>query len=336
VADILKGLVGGGSTFLFAWVLPSAIALAALDITVFRRLGIDAALGITALGFGEQALLLGLAATVLGLVMNALSTPMYRLLEGYLLPGWLRQRLTEGQHRLRQSIEHQVETASGVDRNLYQERLRRFPRDPDQTAPTSLGNALRAFETYGFDRFRMDSQLFWSELVGLASDSLRKELEMARSSVDFFVAATWLSAIVGVVASVAAFMVRPGPDGGILAVGVASLILSPISYRSAVASSAYWDSTVRALVNLGRLPLAKALGLDMPATIQEERRMWNRTALYNYFGPDEGRSARMNEFRLGATKAPTASAPVPAPKTEAPAESSATATSPTEVSEAAS
>jgi hypothetical protein len=300
VADILKGLIGGsGPTFLIAWVFPSGIALTVLYALDKGRLGIDTLLGTNA-GPAEHALVLATAAAGVGLIMNALSTPMYRLLEGYLFPGAIQQPLIARERRRREAIEKRVETASGIGLSLLQERLQRFPRIDEQTAPTRLGNALRAFETYAVDRYRLDSQMFWNELYAVVPDNLRKELDLARSSVDLFVASTYLSTAVGIVLTSAALLATPGPDLGLLAVGLAGFLLARIWYRSAVSSTSYWDSTVRALVNVGRAPLATALGLVLPPSIERERKMWALVVRFAYYGFEEGSAVRLDEFRISA------------------------------------
>lgn len=298
MADILKGLIGGsGPTFVLAWVFPSAIAVSVLYVLDRGRLGIDTLLG-SAGGLLEHAIVLAAAAAAIGLVMNALATPMYRLLEGYTLPEAVRRRLIDSERRRRDAIKKRAETASGVDLSLLQERLQRFPSIDEQTAPTRLGNALRAFETYAVARYWLDSQHFWNELVAVAPDNLRKELDLARSSVDFFVAATYLSVAVGGIAGVAALTAPGGPDLPQLLVGLVSIALSYVWYRAAVSSTSYWDSTVRALVNLGRAPLAASLGLRLPETIEAERKMWALVVRFSYYGFDEGSAVRLNEFRV--------------------------------------
>jgi hypothetical protein len=42
----------------------------------------------------------------------------------------------------------------------------------------------------------------------------------------------------------------------------------------AVISTSYYANTVQALVNLGRIKLANEIGLEIPRSIDHERRMW--------------------------------------------------------------
>src|SRR6478672_9794521 len=100
MSDLLKGLTGGSWSLLFAWVLPSALALGAIWILIYPLLAnvpISVAIGsapaaasaatgsnalvATGLSFGDRCLILLVISFALGLVLNAISTPLYRLLE---------------------------------------------------------------------------------------------------------------------------------------------------------------------------------------------------------------------------------------------------------------
>lgn len=307
MADILSGLVGSGPAFIFAWVFPSGVATALFVITVLRPLGLDGRLGIASLDPAGQALALGLAATAIGLVMNALSAPLYRLLEGYLWwPASLRRWGTNRARRRRAELDRRAQEGSGIERNLAQERLQRYPLSDEQIAPTRLGNAIRAFETYGKQRYRLDSQILWIDLIAVAPESLRKELETARSSVDFFVASCYLSLLFAVGSVVSLVFAPSGPKPEVAIAGVVGVLLVPIAYRSAVASCSYWDACVRALVDTGRQPLASALSLDLPHTIARERAMWDLVVAFSYYGFEERWAHRLDEFRVGAGQATAA------------------------------
>ncbi len=180
--------------------------------------------------------------------MSALSTPLYRLLEGYTWPAGLRRRGIERARMRRQSIERRLKEVAGLDRALMLERP-----------------------------------------------------------------ATYLSAGLGAAACVTAVVAPQGPDAGVLAIGIGSLILVPIWYRSAASSSTYWDATVRALVNVGRVPLATALGLQLPVSVEQERRMWELVVAFDYYGFNARWADRLIEFRVGAEAASNAVAGDPLP-----------------------
>jgi hypothetical protein len=301
MADLLGGVTSSGWLFLFAWVLPSSIfvsGVATLVLPALRDLIAPEAAILASFAFVEQSLILGFLALVLGLVMGAASTPLYRLLEGYTWPRRLRRWGTERQRskkaRIAESIE---ELEDGLEKALRYEELQRFPSDPE-VAPTRLGNALRAFETYGVDRYKLDSQSFWTELLTVAPEGLRTELARARASVDFFVASTYLSATLGVLA-VASGLVVESSGVGLVLLGVVALVLSPGCYRLAVTSTTYWASTVRALVNLGRRDLASGCGLCLPHELEREREMWQLLAAFVFYPYDKEWADQLDEFRSG-------------------------------------
>ncbi|MCM8554277.1 hypothetical protein [Streptomyces sp. STCH 565 A] len=177
------------------WILPTAINLAVLAIAIGRSLRqvpfADHVFGASA---GTKALLLLTASVLMGLILNALQIPLYRILEGYLL--WparlyarrsrhhrehrreLADRLTRTRFARRSAAERAqsrdtaqglAETAASGPPDLYDdvatatqqallgERLARYPVQDDQITPTRLGNAIRRLEEYGYDRYRLDS-----------------------------------------------------------------------------------------------------------------------------------------------------------------------------------
>ncbi|MFE7594666.1 hypothetical protein ACFU6K_35205 [Kitasatospora sp. NPDC057512] len=88
----------------------------------------------------------------------------------------------------------------------------------------------------------------------------------------------------------------------LLATAIA-LLLTPVWYRCAVSATDSWASTVRALVNTGRKPLAEALGLALPATLDEERTMWTAVTRQT-LRPFGDRSDALDIFRSSPTPTP--------------------------------
>ena len=303
MTDLLKGLTGGGWAGLFAWIFPTAISLTLFTVLVYAQL-FDAPLRgpFDELSLAEQtAAVMGIAAAI-GFVLNALSTPLYRVLEGYAWPQKLLAFAARRQRELKAELEAEERAAAskGWERGLLLEKLSRFPLDDDQVAPTRLGNALRAFETYGKTRYNLDSQTLWTELCSVVPKSLQDELERSRATVDFFVALIYLSFILGSLAIVGA-VAYPGHPGAYV-YGAISLISTPVWYSMAVTSSSYWSSTVQALVNLGRTKLAEELGLEIPTTLSEEHAMWGLVTGFVYYG-DTYTGEQLDAFRKGAAAA---------------------------------
>ncbi|MGN9792262.1 hypothetical protein ACTMTU_14360 [Streptomyces sp. OZ13] len=278
MGDIAKGVLGGGWSLVVGWVLPAALNLAVFLFAVAPSLRGTALMErIRPESSANTALLLLVASVMFGLLLNSLQAPLYRLLEGYLL--WPRRAYDRGcriQRARRQRIADRIAgagTRAPIQAALLQERLARYPAADEQIAPTRLGNAIRRFEEYGYDRYRLDTQVLWNELTGTAPKELGRQVDTARSSADFFVALLYGHVVIA--AAALASLPFEGADVPLLAVTATVLtVLIPAWYRAAVTATDEWAAAVRALVNAGRKPLADALGLVLPQELGKEREMW--------------------------------------------------------------
>jgi hypothetical protein len=285
----------------------------------------------------DAALLLLASSVLLGLVLSALQNPLYRILEGYLLwperayragcerHGRIRKLMTDrlalirlarraAERPERLTAEDSARLAalradprltataasderrSATQRALLRERLSRYPLDDRQIAPTRLGNAIRRFEEYGYDRFRLDTQVLWNELTGTAPDQIRRQVDLARVNVDFFVALLYGHGIVALTAVLA--LSAAEPDTLSLAVtAVVLCLLTPVWYRCAVIATDEWAAAVRALVNVGRKPLAASLGLALPADLASERTMWALVTRQSRTAHNDRTAAALDPYR---------------------------------------
>ncbi|MFG2030473.1 hypothetical protein [Streptomyces sp. NPDC048825] len=290
-------------------------------------------------GSTSSGLALLTGALLLGLVANACQNSLYRLLEGYLLwpasayeagcrrsrrhKANLADRLTvlrlerrqreegapqpEASEQLAQLLaQPRIARVAARDRRrtaaqraLLQERLARFPIADDQITPTRLGNAIRRFEEYGWDRYRLDTQLLWNELTGCVPDQVRRQVEIARTSVDFFVALLFGHVVVCALAALALAAGQPDTPLTLSTVAVLAALV-PVWYRSAVTATDEWAAAVRALVNTGRKPLADSLGLALPRTLAAERDMWAMVSRLSRI-PYHERAAALDPYRAEPT-----------------------------------
>lgn len=243
-------------------------------------------------------------------MLSGLSTVLFRIIEAYyFVPERAAARMRIRQQRRQQALKAELQSLQGLREdqqknatgpeaakgelpdtksettesqvgidiriNLIRERLRRYPVDSKQFGPTQFANALRAIETYGWDRYRLDSQSLWSELISAVPDSLRTEEESARAPINFSVSMMYLSGLAGVACLATAFSI-PGPWIPSASAGLVLLLLVPAWYKLAVLNTRYLGSVVQAIVNVGRVELAKKMGLSIPRKLQDERDMWER------------------------------------------------------------
>src|SRR5215469_8716642 len=158
MSDLLKGLSGGGWASLYAWMFPSALFMGALWLLIYPDIrtqldGYAVIASLRSLDATGRGAALALLTAALGLGLNAISTPLYRVLEGYSWPRKCREWGAQRQLKKKKDIKERVDRPEKIagqrwEHGLLIEQLALFPRDDAQVVPTQLGNALRAFETY--------------------------------------------------------------------------------------------------------------------------------------------------------------------------------------------
>lgn len=309
MSELLSGLLAGGWPFLVGSVFPAAIALA-LEQAVAASTGHGSSLT-------ASAATVVAGAVALGLLLSALQVPMYRFLEGYYLKEPRAGTWAHSQRVRRDQLRDELlarrrgfsNSMAGIKRGLLVEQLRRYPSEDDQVAPTRFANHLRALERYGRDRFCLDSQTLWNELINVVPGTLRDDEQHARAGVDFFVALIYLGLVGGTAAGVAVIL---DPTHWIVfgSVAAGALASTWLWYELAVISVSPWYLAVQAIVNLGRVPLAAKLGLVLPASLEEERQMW-RTVGWLVREPYNPRISELLEPYRATPPDPRASATEP-------------------------
>ena len=102
-------------------------------------------------------------------------------------------------------------------------------------------------------------------------------------------------------------------------------------YRLAVVATDEWAGAVRAMVNLGRHPLAAALGLTLPQKLDDERAMWHLASNLVDTGFRPGLSA-LDAYRTAPSEPSAATTPtqstLPAARSSQEASAATTGTPP--------
>jgi hypothetical protein len=223
----------------------------------------------------EAAFIFGFVVLTMSILIAYSSLPIYRILEGYSLPAFIRRPLLRRQQRafIRLKAE-QRRYVLGLPTQVTADDFRRFPQFIGYVRATRLGNALTAIEHWGRDRYGLDTQTMWYELYGVSADQVRRNAEDGRSPVDFFVSMI-ANMFALILASSACLIFAPATRVRAAVIIVVALAAIPASYNLAVRNAVDWSLTVKAMVNVGRANLADALSLEMPATLDKEREMWS-------------------------------------------------------------
>jgi hypothetical protein len=314
VSDLFKTLSGGLAKFVYAWLLPSILTVLVLRIFVTPVIPSDRAGPLNPVkefaseGTAEELVTLTVAAFSLSLLVALGSLQIYRLLEGYTLPRFLRRPLLSRQRRKLAKLDHLSKTngllASAFQSDQLLERRMYYPDSFEDVLPTRFGNALKALERYGADRFGLDSQTLWFELNAVAPEGLRSDDQDTRSSVDFFVSLLVHAFGLTVVSLVIAISAPSWQAGSVAIIAAVSI---PVLYGRAVENVLDWRYSVHALVNLGRIDVAARMGFHLPATLREERELWWAVCEYINRGGAAAELVQkietMNRFRQQLTDA---------------------------------
>lgn len=280
MGDLMNGIASGMAGFVFAWLVPAAVAVALAALVLGDEL---ATMGTfhTIFDFASAGELAATAAFIgvtftLAVLLAYSALPIYRLLEGYHLPRSISTRMRNRHirkwRRLNALQDLSDETGISVP-GLNAEILLSYPDEEQFIMPTRLGNSLKALERFGSSRYGCDSQMLWYELQAVAPEALREDTSQGRAPVDFFVGSvTCFSALVCV--SLVVGILRQDLGAGALALIAALVVVA--SYQGAVRNMKDWANSVKALVNLCRLDVAARLGLVPPWDREGERHMWEQ------------------------------------------------------------
>src|SRR5688572_7413344 len=106
MTDIVKGILDGGWAFLVGWLFPSALNVLLFGFLVYPSIQNEAP-------FDKLSSVTAIvtAAAVLGIILSALQTPLYRILEGYTWPSWAYDWGKERQRERRLRLKHSVNFA---------------------------------------------------------------------------------------------------------------------------------------------------------------------------------------------------------------------------------
>ncbi|MGV1009100.1 MAG: hypothetical protein ACOYBY_10920 [Dermatophilaceae bacterium] len=291
MGDLFKALSSGLAQFVYAWILPSAITCGLFSVIVLAHLSPPPFADVNVWVGGGLFIL---ATVTLSVVFAYSSRSIYRLLEGYTIPAFLRERMRKRQRRTFHRLSLLRLHGPPLVRQESAERLKEFPESPLLIMPTRMGNALKAMEQYGVTRFGLDSQTFWYELQSAAPEAIRGSTRETRSAVDFFVSSLAHLSLLGV----ACLAFVPVVDNKWLAAAAAILSLALVypTYLQAAANVLEWRWAVQALVHAGRHPLAESVGFNLPPLLEDEKQLWEALADLTHLGPDQEYLSVLNRF----------------------------------------
>jgi hypothetical protein len=232
------------------------------------------------------------------ILMMTFSRPIIRLLEGYggrlnpfhiLLPWQQNEFKAKAEPHLRK-LQSVLDTRRrGVPESEQFSELsvfhaaRDFPEKLELVLPTRLGNVMRAYERYSDVVYEIEAIALWPRLFMIIPEDVRERMRESEGLFHFSINMLFTS-IVTLVTS-GGMIISSLYHGGL--VGLENRISWPIILVLVFGAFFAWFSwwrlpdaarqrgeQVKSAFDLYRAELADALGFELPATEDEERRMW--------------------------------------------------------------
>ena len=224
------------------------------------------------------------------LVVERLTTPMLRLLEGY-WPRWAdrprrslvdrAQRRAEADEKAWQEFQSRPHSAGGpsggdlAQMAALEMRIHYRPSAANRVMPTQTGNILRAAETRPTDKYGLDAVVVWPRLWLVMSDSARQEIGSSRGSLDSAAATVVWGLLFCMFVPLAWWALPVG-----LAIATQAIVWW-VPNRAKV-----FANLVEAAYDLHRSPLYKQLRWPLPATPRDEQVSGRQLTAYLWRGSD--------------------------------------------------
>jgi hypothetical protein len=233
---------------------------------------------------------LGLLSWVGGVVLLALNRDLYRLMEGYRkynplkLFGWMEKRrfqsvvneLQKLDDEFRECISSKTEfpVKSRTRRNeLMRQLAEEFPDKEEYLLPTPFGNVLRSFEVYPRYMYGFEAIDGWGRLLAVISKDYLELIDAARAQVDFWVNLGVVFILLQIEYIVLSFLTGTALQWWVVILFIALGTIAPMRATSAARE---WGDFVKSAFDVYRFKLLESLGIDLPKSREEERKLWTK------------------------------------------------------------
>ncbi len=176
-----------------------------------------------------------------------------------------------------EAVERRIEEVRAQRAVLHFRLSRYFPQHA-VLAPTRLGNAMRAIDTYSRPRYGLDLATIWPRLQPLLPAETLFWLGQAGTAFELMITLSALSALFGVALGGYLAVISSSPQAAAVSAIVlaGSLGLSWVCYRNAVEAAVAYGERVRSTVDLHRFRVLEAMRLPQPESLAEEELQWRR------------------------------------------------------------
>ena len=255
-----------------------------------------------------------LGVTLLAFLLDALTTPLVRLYEGYWPEGklsrWARggqqKVLAEAKNTIKETRAKGEKATPGEKRagaHAYHLRYYNFPRNAGKLKPTQLGNVLSAAEEYPLQMYSLDAVIWWPRMATSLPEAFSAQIDAALTPM---LALLNLSTVFITAALGGTLAVLPtgNPWWVMPIILVAGLMLARLCYGASVSQAIGYAQMIRVAFDLYRHKALEQMRIPVPDNLVAERRLWTalNTWVYHYIPPWE--AAQGEEGEEGITAHP--------------------------------
>jgi len=191
-----------------------------------------------------------------------------------------------------------------------------FPSRQSLIIPTRLGNVIRSFEDYPDRQYGIGAITLWPRLVAKIDKDYAAVIDDSKTSLDFMLNISVLSALTALILSIAGLFYFPPsslfytPNSTSirliiafwLSTILAFLMLSYVSYVGAIPRANSYGAKVKGAFDLYRADLLKQLGYErVPKTLKEERSLWDAISLQMIYGDPPSGKDPLTEYKASST-----------------------------------
>lgn len=249
----------------------------------------------------KTAAVAGLAVLFSGLLYT-LNAPIIRFYEGYpwrhsllgrLLTGVQKRRwsrmvlLGRGLQAVQPDDPERAQNLADLSDRMLRGWYSGFPSQSGSVLPTRLGNTIRSFEDYPRRQYEMSAIPLYPRLLAVIEPGYAATVDDAKSSFDFMINVSFLSALSG-----AGLLLLGVGSRGLTGLGLVFwlqvaglLVASSVFYAGSIGQAVTWGNLVRGAFDLYRGKLLEQLGYTQkPADLQAERALWSAISMQMLFG----------------------------------------------------
>lgn len=240
-----------------------------------------------------ETTIFALVAWLLGVLLLILNREIIRVFEGYgwwnplrLLSSLQKRRYITYQNRINElGAKRDAYEASGENApeeildelaELEYKFVEKFPRNVSWLLPTSLGNTIRAFETYSSVMYGFDSIPGWNRLLTVIPEEYIGFINEAKAYVDFWINVLTLSlALLPIHAFLAINQGQTRSLGfSFMLLPAAFIVIAAVAYNGAKVAAVEWGDVVKAAIDVYLVELRAKLKFAAPGDAQAERAIW--------------------------------------------------------------